>query len=132
MSKYIFPAIFQKEGSMYNVVFPDIEGCYTCGESLQDAVDMAKDALCLTLYDMEEQGKQIPVPSDIKSIQCKENSFSSLVTCDTLEYRQFYDNKAIKKTLTIPNWLNKMSEKAGLNFSMILQNALKHELHIAE
>lgn len=131
--KYIYPAVFTKDGDFYIVKFPDIEGCYTQGETLSEAVEMAEDALCLMLYDYEEDGKKIPEPSDIKKIKVSENeSFVSLISCDTLEYRKFYDNKAVKKTLTIPSWLNTMSEKEGINFSSVLQNALKKELHITE
>ncbi len=131
--KYIYPAVFTKDGDFYIVKFPDIEGCYTQGETLSEAVEMAEDALCLMLYDYEEEGKKIPEPSDIKKIKVSSNDdFVSLVSCDTLEYRKFYDNKAVKKTLTIPSWLNTMSEKEGINFSAVLQNALKKELHITE
>ena len=131
--KYIYPAVFTKDGDFYIVKFPDIEGCYTQGETLSEAVEMAEDALCLMLYDYEEEGKKIPEPSDIKKIKVSSNEdFVSLVSCDTLEYRKFYDNKAVKKTLTIPSWLNTMSEKEGINFSSVLQNALKKELHITE
>lgn len=131
--KYIYPAVFTKDGDFYIVKFPDIEGCYTQGETLSEAVEMAEDALCLMLYDYEEEGKKIPEPSDIKKIKVFSNDdFVSLVSCDTLEYRKFYDNKAVKKTLTIPSWLNTMSEKEGINFSSVLQNALKKELHITE
>ena len=131
--KYIYPAFFTKDGDFYIVKFPDIEGCYTQGETLSEAVEMAEDALCLMLYDYEEEGKKIPEPSDIKKIKVSSNDdFVSLVSCDTLEYRKFYDNKAVKKTLTIPSWLNTMSEKEGINFSAVLQNALKKELHITE
>lgn len=131
--KYIYPAVFTKDGDFYIVKFPDIEGCYTQGETLSEAVEMAEDALCLMLYDYEEEDKKIPEPSDIKKIKVSSNDdFVSLVSCDTLEYRKFYDNKAVKKTLTIPSWLNTMSEKEGINFSSVLQNALKKELHITE
>nr|DAU87194.1 MAG TPA: hypothetical protein [Caudoviricetes sp.] len=131
--KYIYPAVFTKDGDFYIVKFPDIEGCYTQGETLSEAVEMAEDVLCLMLYDYEEEGKKIPEPSDIKKIKVSSNDdFVSLVSCDTLEYRKFYDNKAVKKTLTIPSWLNTMSEKEGINFSSVLQNALKKELHITE
>jgi len=132
MAKYIYPAIFEKEGDFYNVCFPDLESCYTQGEGIADAYEMAEDALCLTLYNLEEEGKEIPKASEVNMLKIKDNGFVSLVSCDTLEYRKFYDNRAVKKTLTIPSWLNTMSEKAGINFSAILQNALKKELHISE
>lgn len=132
MAKYIFPAVFTKDGDFYVVSFPDIDGCNTQGESIQDALEMAEDVLCLTLYDYEEDGEKIPKPSDPKEIETDGSSFVSLIACDTIEYRKFYDNKAVKKTLTIPAWLNTLSEREGVNFSAVLQNALKNELHISD
>ena len=130
MAKYIYPAIFKKEGKFYVVCFPDLESCYTQGDSLQDAYEMAADILCLTLYNLEEEKANIPPASDVSAIKTGKDEFASLVSCDTLEYRKFYDNKAVKKTLTIPAWLNTMSEREGINFSSVLQAALKNELHI--
>ena len=128
--KYAYPAIFTKEESGYSVTFPDISGCSTCGDTLPDAMEMAEDALSLMLYDYEEDGDEIPAPSDIRSIQAEEGAIVSLVRCDTVEYRKLYDGKAVKKTLTIPNWMNTMAERAGVNFSTVLQNALKQQLNI--
>lgn len=132
MAKYIYPAVFAKEDNFYTVRFPDLESCYTQGDDLQDAYDMASDVLCLTLYNMEESGAAIPPASDVTAFSPAPGEFVSLVSCDTLEYRKLYDNRAVKKTLTIPAWLNTMSERAGLNFSAILQNALKQELKISD
>lgn len=91
---------------------------------------MANDVLCLTLYGLEEDGGVIPAASAVRDVQVEGTEFVSLVSCDTIEYRRFYDNKAVKKTLTIPSWLNTMAERQGVNFSMILQSALKQELNI--
>lgn len=132
MAKYIYPAIFTKEEKFYLVRFPDIESCYTQGETLQEALEMATDVLSLTLYNLEEEEKKIPTPSEIKEVEKSEGEFVSLISCDTIEYRQFFDNKAVKKTLTIPAWLNTMSERNGINFSSVLQRALKQELHITD
>lgn len=132
MAKYVYPAIFKQEGNLFSVSFPDFESCYTQGEDLQDAYEMAADVLCLTLYNIEEQKGTIPTPSIINSIKTEGNEFASLVACDTLEYRKFYDAKAVKKTLTIPAWLNTLSESEGINFSATLQAALKKELHLAD
>lgn len=130
--KYIYPAVFAKDGDCYTVTFPDLESCYTQGNTLQEAFDMASDILCLTLYNLEESEAEIPEPSEIQNIKISPSEFTSFIACDTLEYRQFFDNKAVKKTLTIPAWLNTMSEREGVNFSLVLQNALKKELHITE
>ena len=130
MAKYAYPAVFTKEDNAYSVSFPDVKGCYTSGSTSAEAIEMAEDALCLMLYSFEEDGLPIAPPSDVKSIETDENSFVTLIACDTVEYRKFYDNKAIKKTLTIPNWLNTLSEKAGINFSQVLQEALIQKLNI--
>lgn len=133
MSKYVYPAIFTPEDNgMYSVVFPGLESCYTQGENLTDAYEMAEDVLCLCLYNLEQANKEIPVQLDVKDIQHDVNSFVSLVSADTIEYRRFYDNKAVKKTLTIPSWLNDMAEKQDINFSYVLQTALKEKLHVTD
>ena len=131
--KYVYPAIFTKEeNGQYSVKFPDIDGCHTGGDDMADAIEMAEDALCLMLYDKEEDGEAIPTPSDCKSIKTDKNSFVSLVHCDTIVYRMMYDKKAVKKTLSIPAWLNTQAEKANAPFSQILQQGLKRYLEIAE
>lgn len=132
MSKYVFPAIFtaDNENGGYTVTFPDISGCITQGEKIDDTFELAQDALCLMLYDMEERGETVPSPSDIKNLSVDADSFVTLVNCDTLEYRRFFDNKAVKKTLTIPNWLNDLAIHKNINFSQVLQNALIQELGV--
>jgi len=132
MAKYVFTAIFTKEDNgHYFIRFPDLKNCYTQGDNLQDAYDMASDILCLSLYRMEEKGEPIPTPSVPESIKV-DNGFVTLVGVDTLEYRKFYDNKAVKKTLSIPQWLNTIAEREGVNFSQVLQEALKEKLNIQD
>lgn len=129
--KYAYPAIFrQEEDGLYSVEFPDIDGCFTSGETLPEAIEMAEDALCLMLYDKEEEGEEIPAASNLKDVQTGEDALVSLVCCDTLEYRKRYSSKAVKKTLTIPAWLNTMAERADLNFSDVLREALKLRLDV--
>lgn len=130
MAKYVYPAIFTPEPEGYSINFPDFESCYTSAPTLEEGMEMAADVLCLTLYGLEEEGKPIPVASDLRSMKTAGEEFVSLVRCDTIEYRRFYDSKAVKKTLTIPAWLNTMAERNGVNFSMVLQTALKQELNI--
>ncbi len=131
MAKYIYPAIFEPEGELYNVSFPDIEGCFTFGESLEDSFLMAQDALSLMLCDYEDNQKEMPKPSNIKSIKQNSNSIVSFVSCDTTEYRKYnYDNRLVNKTVTIEAWLNNLAEKAHLNCSRLLRNAIKEELQI--
>ena len=125
MAKYVYPAIFSpSEDGGFTVSFPDVSGCYTEGDTLAEAIEQAKDALCLMLYDLEEREEAIPMPTGINDVTTEKNDIVSLVACDTLEYRKFFDKKAVKKTLTIPNWLNTMAERADINFSAALQEAL--------
>lgn len=130
MAKYVFPAIFTQDAEGYSVDFPDVHNCFTSGVDLEEALDMAQDVLCLMLYRIEEKGEMLPKPSNLKAIPTEDNQFISLVACDTLEYRKMYESRAVKKTLSIPAWLNTMAEREGINFSATLQEALKHELHI--
>lgn len=132
MAKYVFPAIFTPEESGYTILFPDVKNCFTEGDNLTEAMENANDVLCMMLYDLERYGKEIPVASSVASIQVNSSSgeFVSLISCDTIEYRKFHDSRAVKKTLSIPSWLNEMAEKAGINFSGTLQDALKKQLDI--
>jgi len=131
MARYVYPAVFTKEDEGYSINFPDFESCYTSAETIAVGRTRASEVLCLMLKEMDENGETIPEASEIKSFSTNENEFATLVSCDTLEYRKFYNNKAIKKTLTIPTWLNTMAEKNGINFSTVLQNALKRELNLS-
>lgn len=129
--KYFYPAVItQEENSLYSVIFPDIEDCATSGETLEEIYDMAQDALCLKLYDMEERGENIPKASAVPQITLDVNQFIVIISCDTQEYRRYFDNRAVKKTLSIPSWLNTEAERKGVNFSFVLQEALKEKLNI--
>lgn len=131
MSKYSYPAIFTPEDNgMYSVHFPDIEGCYTCGKNVIDAIEMAQDALALMLSTYEIEGVKFSAPSHIKDIVTKNDEFISLIICDTAEYRKKYNKRAVKKTLTIPEWLNEAASSVGLNFSQVLQEALIQKLNL--
>lgn len=130
MAKYVYPAVFTEEDCGYSSNFPDLPNCFTSGETLGEAIEMAADVLCLTLYEMEQAGTEIPAPSALRDIPVGEKEFVNFIPCDTVEYRKFFDNRAVKKTLTVPSWLNDMAERAGINFSAALQSALKQQLHL--
>lgn len=127
--KYVYPAIFEKaEEGGYNVRVPDIPGTFTCGDDMADAIFMAEDVIAMMLADYEDEKKAIPEPSKIEDL--KTDGIVSLVVADTDEWRKLVDNKAVKKTLSIPNWLNTKAEKAAINFSQVLQDALCRKLGI--
>ena len=127
--KYVYPAVFTPEDNgMYSINFPDLEGCYTCGDSLEDGIEMAQDALALVLYGYEKEDKTIPVPSECTKVKLEEGQFVNYIVCDTLAYRKMYNNKSVKKTLSIPEWLNEAANKAGINFSQVLKEALMKKI----
>lgn len=126
--KYVYPVLFTKENNLYNVSVPDLPGCFTFGETLPEAIEMARDAICMWLCDAEDKGENIPKASLITNLSPQKDSFYNLIDADTLEYRKEHDNKAVKKTLTIPSWLNARAEKEGVNFSQVLQDGLKKRL----
>jgi predicted RNase H-like HicB family nuclease len=131
--KYAYTALFSPdENGLYSVVFPDLQGCYTSGDDMTDAIYMAQDVLCLTLYDMEQDKKTIPAATKPNDINTTGNQFTSVIAVDTETYRRFYENKSVKKTLTIPMWLNERAERENINFSGVLQEALKTRLHILD
>lgn len=123
----VFPAIFTFDGKYYNVDFIDLKGCSTFGDSIQNAYLMAQEAMGLYLDNLTN----FPEPTlDISNIALQENQLVSFVSIDMDEYRKKFNNKSIKKTLTIPEWLNYLSEKNNINFSQVLQEALKEKLGI--
>jgi len=131
MSKYVYPAIFTpEENGMYSVDFPDLEGCYTCGEDLAEALYMAEDVLAFTLYDYEKEKRPIPVPSPRSTLSLQGDDFINMVACDTLEYQKRNNTKSVKKTLSIPEWLNEIALAHNANFSQVLQEALIEKFHL--
>ena len=129
-NRYIFPAIIKVEDDGYNVSFPDIEECFTFGENLEDALDSARDVLELCLYDMEKDGKAMPEASDIGDIHTDKNESIAWINVWMIPVRDKMENKAVKKTLTIPKWLNDIGVENNLNFSSLLQSAIKEKVGI--
>ena len=131
MKKYVYPAIFTpEEKGMYSVNFPDLDGCFTSGEDLADAMFMAEDVLAYSLYDLERDKLPIPAPSGITDFTLSNGQFVNLIACDTLEYQKMHNNRAVKKTLSIPEWMNEVATSAGANFSQLLQDAIRREYNL--
>lgn len=135
-----YPACFIKEESGYSVVFPDLGYLATCGETLEDALEMAVDCLASYLYLSKKDGSCVPAASTIGTIDPKKvakelevssvEEFVSIVTVDVAEYAKTHFEKPVKKTLTIPAWLNTAAIEHNINFSQVLQEALKQRLNM--
>ncbi|MGF7141902.1 putative RNase H-like HicB family nuclease [Anaerotaenia torta] len=129
MKKLFYPAVFQKEeDGRYFVFFPDIDGCNTGGDNINNAYEMAFDALGLVLTYMEDNKRPLPEPSQPEDIELEENQVIVVIQFDMLEYLKKHESKAVKKTLSIPSWLNEAAMKMNINFSQVLQDALREKI----
>lgn len=132
MSQIFYPAIFHPEDVGYSVFIPDIDGCFSQGDTLEEAYDMAFDAVGLCLEDMAENNQPYPVPSKPESIHPDAGDFVALVRFDPVAYSRKHNTRAVKKTLTIPSWLDTLARDRHVNFSQILQSALMEQLGVAD
>lgn len=125
MKKLFYPAVFHiaDEGGFW-VSFPDLPECLTEGNSMEQAYEMAVDALGLDLSYMEDNQEPIPPASTPQNISVEEDSFLVVIEFDMLAYKKRNNAKAVKKTLSIPEWLNESAMEMGVNFSQVLQEAL--------
>lgn len=128
MDRLFYPAVFHKaeEGGFW-ISFPDIPECLTQGDDMQQAYEMAAEALGLSLTTMEEAGEELPEASSLEQINTEEG-FLVVVEFDMAEYRRKHCSRAVKKTLSIPEWLNEAAMRQNINFSQVLQEALMQKI----
>ena len=139
----VYPACFFKEENGYSVIFPDLNYLSTCGETLDEALNMAVDCLAGYLYTCRREGEKIPSPSPISdvdagkiakelelSFESPDDSFVNMITVDVDEYAKNHFEKSVKKTLSIPSWLNDIALENKVNFSQVLQEALMRKLDL--
>jgi predicted RNase H-like HicB family nuclease len=124
-TKRVYPSIIYKGENDYIVYFPDVDGCLVQGETYLDAIIKAEEALGIYLAFCEEEGLPVPYPSNALEITCEANERIVSICTDVKKY---YKERSVKKTLTIPKWLNDNAEAKHINFSATLQRALKEEL----
>lgn len=120
MLEYVYPAIFHKNNdNSYTVIFPDLSGCITEGKSLAEAMRMAQSAINQWIEYSKDKNLQIPKPTEINNIKVNSNEFVSLIRTD------IKDSHAVKRTVSIPKWMDERVTEAGLSLSRVLQDALK-------
>lgn len=123
----VYPAIFQIEGTFYNVTFPDVPEAITFGEGINEAVEMAQSALGLAIYDKTSH----PKPTNPTTIKLdNKDSFILMIALDLNEYRRKNHSKVVRKNTSIPEWLNVLAEEENINFSQTLTDALKEKLSV--
>ena len=135
-----YPACFIKESNGYSVIFPDLNWLSTCGATFEDALKMSVECLAGHLYFCSKTGTPVPEPSTPDQLNTNdilqelnifsETTFINMVTVDVNEYAKLHFEKSVKKTLTIPAWLNQLAMEQNINFSQVLQEALKIKLHL--
>lgn len=127
---YEFVAIFEYEKDGINIRFPDLEEAISCASTTKEAIKNAKEVLELVLYNREEENIEIPESTPLEKIQCNQNEKTINVSVWMPLVRNEMEEQAVKKTLTIPQWLNKLAEAQNVNFSQVLQSALKEYLKV--
>lgn len=127
--KVAYPIILTPDAPGYIVYVPDMQ-INTEGGDIADAIDMASDAISLYGITMQDMGKEIPSASAVLP-ECGEKEIATFVLVDFDAYRRANDQRTVRKNVTLPSYLNDAAEKAGINFSRVLQDALKHELNFA-
>ncbi len=131
MHHYFYPAIFHNdEKGGYWISFPDFPECMTQGETMEEAYEMAVEAMGLCIDDRLKNEKSLPEVSAPVDYILQEGDFSCLIEFDLVQYRKKHNTKSVKKTLSIPEWLNEAAMEHDINFSQVLQEALMKKIGI--
>ena len=130
--KEAYPIVISPADGGYIVYIPDFD-INTEGNSLTDAIEMARDAIGIMGIVMEDDKEVLPAPSEMSTVTKEtKNDIVTLVDVDFTEYRKQNDMRAVRRNVTLPSWLDYEAKKSGLNVSAVLQKALKQELHITD
>lgn len=134
--KKMYPVIFTQTSDAVLVEVPDLE-ILTQGTNIENALDMARDAISITIVSMEDNNESIPAPTNIRDIDITQTtfanegeSFSSIVDVNIAEYRKRIDTRPVRRNVSLPCWLNHEADLAGINVSRVLQEALMNVLGI--
>ena len=128
--KYVYPALFTTEDDSIIVTFPDLDDTFTDGATMQEAFENAEDVLNLMLWNREEEKEEIPAPSQPEQITVPQGATLAMIKADTLAYRKIHDTKTIRRSITIPSWLDTLARERNINFSQLMQNAIRRECGI--
>lgn len=131
-NRYSFIAIFNVADDGISIEFPDLPGCLPCADTLEQAVENAREALGLHLWGMEQDNEDIPKPTPIQNIKLSENEIPAVIDVFMPTFRDKLNNRFVKKTLSLPAWLADLADKDGVNCSKVFQNALIDYLDLKE
>jgi len=128
--KIVYPVIITKGAQYFLASVPDCD-IDTQGETIVEAIEMARDAISIWCVCQQDENRELPVPSDMMHITHNAGDIVTLVDADITTYRKRMAHRTVRKNLTIPSWLNEEAEKQGVNFSQVLQQGLKEHLQLA-
>jgi predicted RNase H-like HicB family nuclease len=129
--KYVYPVILSpEEDSGYCVYAPDIPGCVTEADTLIDGIEKIREGLCGILFVYERDGMPVPSPSSFDAIETENGDMITFVDADVGEYRRRVGSKAVRRTISIPEWMDDAATQAGVSLSQITQDALRHTLNL--
>lgn len=127
--KGIYAALFEQADGKVFVSFPDLPGCVTSGENMSEAYEMASDAANLWMTStIEDLHEPAPEATPIEQVECPEGSRVMLIQIDTEEYLRRTETKAVRRTVSIPSWMDQIAQKRGISLSKVLQEALKSQI----
>lgn len=139
--KQVYPTFIAEHEGVYLVYIPDMD-IYTEGDSFVDAIEMARDAIGLNGIVLEDDGIELPIPSTQEKAVSKAKEDTEIfdystglltyVDVDFSEYRRKHESRTVRRNVTLPNWLNMEAERAHINVSQVLQEALKEKLQVAK
>jgi predicted RNase H-like HicB family nuclease len=132
MEKVYYPAVLSYDDNGVSVRFPNLDGCVTSGKNVREAMTRAREAMALHLIGMEEDGDEFPAQTNPRNIELRQGEVLAAIEVYLPMYKEKMRSKSVKKTLTIPKWLNDMGEENGVNFSAVLQEALKKHMGVSE
>lgn len=129
--KYIYTATFtpNEDGTKYYCRVPDLPGCITTGDSLDNAIEMITDAASGWLAVAEDEGNDIPLATPQHDLDIPDNAICSIIRIDTFAYRAATDTRAVRKNVSLPAWMAALAEKRGVNCSQVLQESLARLLN---
>jgi predicted RNase H-like HicB family nuclease len=126
MAEYVYPAIFHpNEDGSYTITYPDLPGCISEGKTLGNAMYMAQSALTQWVEYLASTKQDIPAPSNLSEVETAQREFANLIRADVK------DGRAVKRTVSIPKWMDEKVSEAGLSLSRVLQDALKERLNVS-
>ncbi len=127
---YSYPAYFYYDEDGISIEFPDLPGCLPCGASTEEAFKNAREALGLHLFGLEQEHEPIPAPTPVKDLHPEPGAVAAMVEVYMPSVRYAAVNKAVNRTVTLPAWLNAAAVERNVNFSQVLQDALKRQLGV--